>query len=733
MCTKIFTFALILVCYSTQTKLVAHAATAEINPALPVTTFIHDIQGIGLTSDFVGKIVTIEGVIVGTVTSGDGKVNGFFVMEEDADADQNPATSEGIFVFAPGAAGDVVGDQLRVTGTVQEPNNLTQIGFASAFENLGVAPGGMPTPAPFLLPSEVNDLERLEGMRVVFQQTLTITDLYTLGRFNEMILATKLLESPANVTMPGPLANELLKANAKIQIILDDDANVQNPKTVRFLSENIKVRRGTTLLLDGVIGVLAESFDKYRVRVPMATKIKTGNVPVRPALPNVGGRLQVASYNVYNLFSTLNQGTNRCGPKNEECRGAATQKELDRQLTKLVAAVTALNAEVVCLQEIENNPTGDPTLRLLVNKLNQALGSEVYDFVATGAVGSDPIKVSIIYQKNKVQPIGKFAVLTKAIDARFDENLHRAALAQTFRETATKEAFTVIVNHLKSKSSQAFSANFDPRDNDQQDGQAFFNFSRTQGAKALMDWAASDPTKSGDPDFLIVGDLNSHRQEDPIRTFEQGGFKNILNIWASNPYSFVFFGEEGQLDYILANAGVKPQITGAAVWKINSDEPRVLDYNNFNQDFLFQPDVFRSADHDPVLLGLNLGTKAENPVVVITNKQMVDTIVFSRDTTYLLEGFVFVEENEVLHIKAGTTITFKSNADDHPSALIVSKGGKIFAQGTPEQPVIIYTEMNRERMVGYPVPSPGLYIFGDGVLNAVHFQYGTPSFKRARL
>lgn len=48
-------------------------------------------------------------------------------------------------------------------------------------------------------------------------------------------------------------------------------------------------------------------------------------------------------------------------------------------------------------------------------------------------------------------------------------------------------------------------------------------------------------------------------------------------------------------------------MTGATIWHINSDEPVFLDYNTeFNPPEFYRPDAFRSSDHDPVLLGLNL-------------------------------------------------------------------------------------------------------------------------------
>ena len=49
------------------------------------------------------------------------------------------------------------------------------------------------------------------------------------------------------------------------------------------------------------------------------------------------------------------------------------------------------------------------------------------------------------------------------------------------------------------------------------------------------------------------------------------------------------------------------RVTSATIWHINSDEPRILDYNTeYNPPSLYKPDAFRSSDHDPLVLGLTL-------------------------------------------------------------------------------------------------------------------------------
>ena len=89
-------------------------------------TLISAIQSTGPVSPLVGSTVTIEAVVVGDFQDGplgtNGDFNGFFVQEEDTDADGNDATSEGLFIFDGNSpAVDVkVGDLVRVTGTVSE-------------------------------------------------------------------------------------------------------------------------------------------------------------------------------------------------------------------------------------------------------------------------------------------------------------------------------------------------------------------------------------------------------------------------------------------------------------------------------------------------------------------------------------------------------------------------------------------------------------------------------------
>ena len=57
----------------------------------------------------------------------------------------------------------------------------------------------------------------------------------------------------------------------------------------------------------------------------------------------------------------------------------------------------------------------------------------------------------------------------------------------------------------------------------------------------------------------------------------------------------------------MTNESLTSQVRGVDVWHINADETRALDYNDFNQPLLYQPDQYRASDHDPIVVYLMLG------------------------------------------------------------------------------------------------------------------------------
>lgn len=547
------------------------------------------VQGTGNISPKKGQNVTVRGVVVADF-QGSGEMGGFFVQDG---GDSNANTSDGIFVVSSSPVN--VGDAVQVSGKAAESFSRTQLNNGQA-TICGTAPNL--TPVPLALPvTTTDDLEKYEGMWTTFSQTLYVTEVYNLGRYGEISVASERLWQPTNVTLPGPSAIAMQAANDLKRIILDDGSTIQNPDPIEFpapgLTASNTLRVGDSVT--DLTGVMDYAFGSYRIQ-PVSTPTWVHDNP-RTAAPTVSGSLRVASFNVLNYFN---------GPTFPTSRGASTPEEFTRQRTKIINALVAMNADIIGLIELENDGfDANSAIQDLVNGLNDAAPpGTTYAFINPGGsgVGWDEITVGIVYRVETVQPVGAAALKTNGAFA----SLNRVPIAQTFLQISTGGKLTVAVNHFKSKGSAC------PGDPDTGDGQGNCNQTRVNAANDLVSWLATDPTASGDPDFLIIGDLNAYMMEDPIAAIKNAGYTNLIEAYQGFfAYSYVFEGQSGQLDHALTNASLTAQVVAAVEWHINPDEPIALDYNmEFKTSgqiiSLYSADPYRSSDHDPVLMGLNL-------------------------------------------------------------------------------------------------------------------------------
>jgi predicted extracellular nuclease len=570
---------------------------------------IGSVQGTGVTSPLVGQTVRVEGTVVGDFQAAGG-LSGYFLQNVGDAVDGDPVTSDGISVFASGAALDVsVGQVVHVVGAVGEfasaGGSLTQI---TAIDAAICGDGVLPSPVEVTLPAGADVYEPIEGMYVTFPQSLSILEYFEFGRFGSIDVGLDRQMTPTAVVEPGDPAKQLAVKNATERITLDDGRGSQNPDPAIhpngeiFTLEN-SFRGGDELA--NITGVLDYRFGGWTVQPTAAADYTPVNL--RPDVPQVGGDITVASFNVLNYFTTIDP-TPTNSNDDDLTRGADTNEEFDRQEAKIVSALAAINADVFGLIEIENkvDEAGVPVVATLAAALNEKLGADVYDYIDTGVIGTDAITTALIYKTATVEPLGGFAVLDSTVDSDFAD-INRPALAQTFAQVGGSEPVTVVVNHLKSKGSDC-NALGDP---DTGDGSGNCNLTRAAAATALAEWLASDPTRQGAGRELIIGDLNSYDKEQPIDVLRSAGYTDLLfEFQGEFAYSYVFDGQLGYLDYALAGADLFGDVTGAEVWRINADEPSLIDYDmSFKQpaqDALFAPDPYRSSDHDPVVVGLEL-------------------------------------------------------------------------------------------------------------------------------
>jgi uncharacterized protein len=626
---------------------------STVNACTLAYTPIYDIQGSGPTAAITGTVTT-QGVVVGDNEGPSPALRGFYM--QDLSGDDDPATSDGIFVFNGNNNNVNLGDVVRVSGKAEEYQGQTQISSVTSIVNCGI---GSVDPVDVTLPfASASAAEAYEGMLVRLPQTLYVTEHYQLGRFGEVLLSSGgRLKQPTNMALPGAPALALQAQNNLNQILVDDASQAQNPDPILFgragqpLSASNTLRGGDTAT--GIVGIMTYTWggnsaspNAYRVRPinALGGNVNFAEANSRPtSAPDVGGTTKVVGMNVLNFFNTFNDGntsTPGCFPSgtDSDCRGATSQAEFDRQWSKTVAAILSMDADVVGFNEIENDGYGpDSSIAFLVDKLNDATVSGTYAFIdadtGTGQVnslGNDAIRIGMIYKPAKVTPVGQTAVLNTVafINGGDSGPRNRPSLLQAFRANATGAVFLVDINHLKSKGSACDAP-------DAFDGQGNCNQVRVNSVNELLHWFATDPTSTGDPDILMLGDYNSYAKEDPITTLEAGGFTNLVyKFVGEDAYSYVFDGQWGYLDQALGTAALTEQVTGVGDYHIDADEPSVLDYNT---DFksagqlisLYAPDQFRISDHDPVIVGLNAVNYAPElgNIIVTTSLAAVGTTV----------------------------------------------------------------------------------------------------------
>ena len=381
-------------------------------------TPIYSIQGSGLSTLIPGTVTT-SGVVVGDF-EGTASGQGFYLQDLIGDGD--PATSDGIFVFTGSSNLVSAGQVVRVTGFARERFSQTTLNGSNS--NSSAVPAsnvvqcgtGSVAATDVSLPfADASAPERYEGMLVRFPQPLVISEYFNYDRFGEIVLALPLDGESRPFTgtaidEPGAAANARTLANSLSRITLDDAQSAQNPDVLRhpngdpFTLTN-RFRGGDSV--QNAVGVLGFDFNLYRV-FPTGPAIYTAANP-RPAAPEpVGGNLRVAAMNTLNFFVTLDYPPgpldNKCGPlQNVECRGADADQpdEFNRQRTKLLTALAGLDGDVIGLNELENT-TGVDTLANIV------AGLPGYDYIDTGTIGTDAIKVGLIYRPSKVAPVGTF-------------------------------------------------------------------------------------------------------------------------------------------------------------------------------------------------------------------------------------------------------------------------------------------------------------------------------------
>ncbi|CAQ79049.1 putative exported nuclease [Aliivibrio salmonicida LFI1238] len=641
----------------------------------PTFTEINEIQGTGNKSPLItsGFISDDEYFVQGIVTArGDSLLKGFYL--QGLNNDNDPNSSEGIFVSTGSAPSQEIqpGALVCVKAKVQEYYSQTQL--KPDTNNVVVQGSQSPVDVTELVINEnetlADALERHEGMHVKLtsHSDLRITRNFSFdydSKRNNMVLShgAPLYKPTQLFAAESTEAIQLAKENAKRQITIESDNKAANGKVPYFPefasdidqdgSADSYLRLGARI--EGLEGVVAYSYGQYRL---VASNTITQENIITKALNTDGSTLfnvertdkpsiddedlTITSFNVLNYFTSvsINGDANPTGQN----RGATTADEFAIQQAKILSALTAIDADIIGLMEIENNGFGENSA---IHDLTAVLNAQFedkedhYKYVEIDAadkyqgeyLGSDAIMVALLYRPDKVRLEGDARVIktpeqhvtantvTRDNNGTIESNpaydkYQRHSLVQEFIVKEAKEPLTVVVNHLKSKGSECIEQwqNFN-EDSEAPDLQGNCNRFRVSAVKAI-----GDELSTVEGDILILGDMNAYGMEDPLLTLTDyspdkydrdiftASYTTLGNDTAGNPipyeetgsqikkgygylnlntllhstetFSYTYSGELGNLDHALANESLAKRVTQIEDWHINATESNLFEYSS---------------------------------------------------------------------------------------------------------------------------------------------------------
>ncbi len=592
---------------------------------------IAEIQGDKFRSPKVGKSVKTRGVVTAVRRSG------LYIQTPDEKVDNNPKTSEGIYVYTGSKnMPDVIaiGDLVEVKGIVTEYRArqeryglfLTQITKPEIriIGKAGKLPETTVLTKEFLKPNGNSDqLEQFEGMLVRIDELTVVAP--TGGREDQKadkivsdgVFFGVLADTPRPFREPGlDVLTALFDKLPRTLPIFD-----MNPEMLRIdsngLNDSEPIDVATGAKIKDLQGILDYGYQRYTLLVDPRVKPTVENNMKAIAASPVGEReVTVSSFNLENFFDDK---------ENSVLTGKETkvsEKMFKKRLKKTSLAIRQMISmpDVLGIIEIENFEV----LKKLANQLN---GDAVAD------KQENPEYKAFLEESNDVRGIDVgFLVKTSKVNVVKTEQL-AGNIKLKHKDAAAKEtlferppmlmqveipdakagknfAFTVIVNHFKS----------DCGINDVKSGNRVQNKRRMQ-AEFLAKFIQDRQKENREEKIIAMGDFNAFQFNDgyndligilkgkperniisPSQNVYETGLINLVDyISVDSRYSYVFAGSAQTLDHVLINRPMNDHATKFGFVRSNADFPKIL-ANDENR-----PE--RVSDHDAAILYLSLDDK----------------------------------------------------------------------------------------------------------------------------
>lgn len=576
---------------------------------LPEGESISEIQGAGHISPLENRpVYNVHGIVTAI------RADGFYMQSVTPDDD--PATSEGVFVHGYLVPGVKVGDELLVNAMVEEMNpagmdegSLTITQFKNP--HIEVISSGNDLPEPTIIgekgripPSEVIDddtfglvgesgvfdpandgidfYESLEGMRVQVNDAIVVG---ATTQYKEIAVVGDNGVHAGVMTLRGGLVIQPNDFNPE-RVILDDSL-----RQLPFVNTGDKA--------DGpIIGVMDYTFGNYKLQPTQSVSFTSAGLePEEALLPAGDGQIRIVDYNILNLSG----------------------RDIDRAETLAAEIVNEMaSPDIIGFQEIQDNDGSTSTQSLSANETYQAifdaitaLGGPPYGYVdidpelnRDGGVPGGNIRVGFIYRLDRGirlidGPPGDAVTSTEVLNK--DGNLvlslnpgridpaniafadSRKPLVVSFLVGETP--LFIINNHFNSKGgdSALFGAYQPPL--------LFSEEQRLLQAQVVHDFVAEMLAVDPQANILAMGDLNDFQFSVPIERLKGAGLTSLVDtLPLEEQYTYVYDGNSQVLDQMLASEHLLGMM----------EEYNIL---HINSEFHYQA---RFSDHDPVTVLFNI-------------------------------------------------------------------------------------------------------------------------------
>ncbi|MCJ7693931.1 MAG: endonuclease/exonuclease/phosphatase family protein [Anaerolineaceae bacterium] len=577
---------------------------------VPDGVTISEIQGAGHRSPFVALTVNnVFGIV--TFKRGDG----FYI--QDPEGDNNPETSEGIFVAIRGVPKVTVGDAVLINdGTVREFNpsgdyanslTITQI-FTTDYQVLSsdndipdttvigiggrIAPnmiidddvrGSIATSGSYDIETDGIDFyESLESMLIQVNNAIAVS---STSQYKELAIVPDLGANAGVFTSNGGLL--LQQGDANPERILLDDGYISMPMVLPG-----------DIFTEPIIGILDYTFGNFKLQ-PINKLIfeSRGLKPEGPSEKLSETQLSIATYNVENLDALDD-------PKR---LGSLAEHIVD----------VMLSPDIIGLQEIMDNDgeinskdvSADQSFQNIIDVV-LAIGGPEYTFTNIdperdndgGAPGGN-IRVGFLYRTDRglslvagtpgdaitaVEVINRAGSPVLSLNpGRIDpENPSffdsRKPLVAQF--SFKGEDIFVVVNHLNSKGGD------DPLYGGILPPNEITSVQRTAQARVINAFVRSILTINSEAKVVVLGDMNDFPWSKPMQALEKDVLTNLITtLPLEEQYTYIYDGNSQVLDQIFVSDSLIDKL----------DEVNIL---HINAEFYYQD---RLSDHDPVLAVFN--------------------------------------------------------------------------------------------------------------------------------